>query len=71
MFSRIMNAIRSSSGTSYGLGRWSLKHNKSFQENVTVLNANRDHCGDSVCGNPKEYNELVKKYINKKNHNVK
>ena len=66
MFSRVLGSIMSSFKPSYGsvLGRWSLKRHQSIQENVTILNANRDHCGDSVCGDPKEYNELVKKYIN-------
>ena len=31
------------------LGRWSLKHNK-LCEDITVFNANRDHCGDFICG---------------------
>lgn len=41
------------------LGRWSLKHGCS-SESIVVLNANRDHCGDSLCGDPNEYKKLVK-----------
>ena len=42
------------------LGRWNLKH-KCGTEDIVVLNANRDHCGDSLCGDPKEYLKLVGK----------
>lgn len=41
------------------LGRWSLKHNCS-SEHIVVLNGNRDHCGESLCGDPQEYRKLVK-----------
>ena len=41
------------------LGRWSLKHNCPT-EDITVLNENRDHCGDALCGDPKEYRKLMK-----------
>jgi hypothetical protein len=36
------------------LGRWNLKHNCKT-ECITVNYANMDHCGDLICGNPKEY----------------
>lgn len=38
------------------LGRWSLKHNCPT-EALTVFNANRDHCGDTICGKPIKYEE--------------
>ena len=40
------------------LGRWKLKHNCK-SEDIVVLNANRDHCGDLICGDPKKYKELT------------
>ena len=36
------------------LGRWSLKH-KCPTEEIIVFNANRDHCGDEICGKALEY----------------
>jgi hypothetical protein len=39
------------------LGRWKLKH-KCGTEEIAVLNANRDHCGDRLCGDPEEYKRL-------------
>lgn len=47
------------------LGRWSLKH-KCPTEDIVVFNANRDHCGDTLCGDPYEYLKLKK--INKSNN---
>ena len=40
------------------LGRWALKH-KCPSEEIVVFNANRDHCGDAICGNQEEYKKLV------------
>jgi hypothetical protein len=40
------------------LGRWNLKHNCK-SEDIVVLNANRDHCGDLICGDPQKYKELT------------
>jgi hypothetical protein len=34
------------------VGRWKLKKSGCITEAITVLNANRDHCGDTVCGTP-------------------
>ena len=42
------------------LGRWNLKH-CSVKENVSALYANTDHCGDSLCGSPKDVAILVEK----------
>lgn len=44
------------------LGRWSLKHRCVITEEIAVFNANRDHCGDSICGNPEEYKKMVPKH---------
>ena len=40
------------------LGRWSLKH-KCTSEEIVVLNANRDNCGDTLCGDPNDYRKFV------------
>ena len=40
------------------LGRWSLKH-KCPTEALTVFNANRDHCGDTICGKPLTYEKPI------------
>jgi ubiquitin len=40
------------------LGRWSLKH-KCSSEEIVVFNANRDHCGDKICGNQEEYKKMA------------
>ena len=40
------------------LGRWSLKHNCPT-EALTVFNANRDHCGDTICGKPIKHENSV------------
>ena len=47
------------------LGRWKLKHNCKSEE-YAVLNANRDHCGDTLCGDPKKYIILADNLKNKK-----
>lgn len=50
------------------LGRWSLKHNCPT-EALTVFNANRDHCGDTICGKPIKYEEQEHLHDNpKKEH---
>jgi hypothetical protein len=48
------------------IGRWSLKQKK-LCEDITVFNANRDHCGDQICGKPQEYIKLVPKKLNQTN----
>ena len=40
------------------LGRWNLKHNCK-SEDIIVHHANRDHCGDVICGDPKKYAEFT------------
>lgn len=40
------------------LGRWKLKH-KCITEDITVHQANRDHCGDIICGYPQKYQEFT------------
>ena len=42
------------------LGRWNLKHNCRSEE-ITVFNANRDNCGDKLCGDVNEYSRLAPK----------
>jgi len=43
------------------LGRWALDYCNVKQE-IKSNNANRDHCGDIICGNP----EILKKTYNKR-----
>ena len=40
------------------LGRWNLTKG-SLCEEIKVFNANRDHCGDKLCGNQDEYKNMV------------
>ena len=42
------------------LGRWALKHNCPSEE-IAVFNANRDNCGDKLCGDVNDYARLVPK----------
>tara|TARA_B100001094_G_scaffold50362_1_gene45858 strand:- start:4080 stop:4295 length:216 start_codon:yes stop_codon:yes gene_type:complete len=46
------------------LGRWNLK-NCNVKESVSALYANTDHCGDSLCGNPKQIKEEKEKISQK------
>ncbi len=55
MFSRILQRILPKCQTPPILGRWSLKHN-----------ANRDHCGDTLCGNQEEYKKMAPKDTKKR-----
>ena len=55
MFSRIFKNAPKSQQL---LGRWKLKH-KCNSEDLVVFNANRDNCGDSICGDPMEYKYLA------------
>lgn len=45
------------------LGRWNLKDSG---EDIKGSLANMDCCGDSLCGNPKEYNETISGIINER-----
>ena len=38
------------------LGRWNPK-NCLVKESISVFQANSDHCGDILCGNPNKYKE--------------
>lgn len=40
------------------LGRWALRH-RCPSEEIVVFNANRDHCGDKLCGDGEEYKRMV------------
>ena len=42
------------------LGRWEHRINKNHEE-IKFVQANSDHCGDKICGDPKIVNELLKK----------
>ena len=42
------------------LGRWKLTQGTLCEE-IKVFNANRDHCGDKLCGNQYEYKNMVPK----------
>ena len=52
------------------LGRWSLKNNCPSEE-IAVFNANRDHCGDKLCGDQEEYKKMVPKTKTKIDSNGK
>lgn len=45
------------------LGRWSVKNKNKMKEDITVFWANSDHCGDAICGNPKENTKILEKNI--------
>ena len=47
------------------LGRWSLKH-RCQSEDIVVFNANRDNCGDNVCGKSDEYHKTFEEIKSKK-----
>jgi len=47
------------------LGRWKLKHNCNTEE-IVVHHANRDHCGDKICGDPKKYAEFTEQDVKNK-----
>ena len=40
------------------LGRWEHRNNPRTNE-IKLLLANHDHCGDRVCGNPKQIKKSV------------
>lgn len=50
-----MNPVQSSSKTM--LGRWNLKNKK--HEDMVTFWANSDHCGDTICGNPRENKKFL------------
>jgi hypothetical protein len=52
--------FKTSSKPTTMLGRWSLKH-RCPTEDLVVFNANRDHCGDTICGNQEEYKKMAPK----------
>jgi len=40
------------------LGRWEHRNNPRINE-IKLLLANHDHCGDNICGTPKPVNTLL------------
>ena len=58
MFKYIAQQMFKSSSKPIMLGRWSLKHRCPTEE-LVVFNANRDHCGDKICGDQKEYKKMA------------
>tara|TARA_Y100001972_G_C7609173_1_gene305323 strand:- start:663 stop:866 length:204 start_codon:yes stop_codon:yes gene_type:complete len=40
------------------LGRWEHRNNNKINE-IKLLLANYDHCGDIICGNPKDIKKSV------------
>ncbi len=66
MFSKLLQRILPKCQPPPALGRWSLK-NGCFKEEMAVFNANRDHCGDVICGNQEEYKKMAPKDTRKQN----
>lgn len=64
MFSKILQRIFPKCQPPPILGRWSLKKG-CIKEDMAVFNANRDHCGDVICGNQEEYKKMAPKSSNK------
>ena len=48
------------------LGRWNTRE----CSNIKNIMANYDHCGGTICKNPKEITNLVEKELSKRNLNV-
>ena len=44
------------------MGRWDTSRCP-IKENITILNTNRDNCGDSLCGDPKENKKMVDELV--------
>jgi len=65
MFFKILQRILPKCKAPPALGRWSLKHNCSSEE-LVVFNANRDNCGDTLCGNQEEYKKMAPKDTKKR-----
>ena len=40
-------------------GRWNINDNKAIKETL----ANMDSCGDNLCGNPVNYNKIIRKIL--------
>ena len=59
------NIFRSSVKISKPLGRWQKPKTKQI-EDIKVLLANHDSCGDILCGNPKSLKNEIETIINKK-----
>ena len=70
MFQRLINFFTKKNNTL--LGRW--KNNKTLGEQlIHNLYANHDHCGDTICKNPKIVQEIIKTEITgitNKKHNL-
>lgn len=64
VLNRITKFFISKNTNSLLLGRWKLKHNCKT-EDIIVHNANMDHCGDVLCGDPKKYSDFNSS-VNKK-----
>lgn len=60
----ICNLISKQTATQQMLGRWHIKTQQPKQEQVTVFWANSDHCGDSICGDPKKNKEILQNMEN-------
>ena len=59
------NIFKSSVKISKPLGRWQKPKTKKL-EDIKVLLANHDSCGDIVCGNPKSLKNEIETILNKK-----
>ena len=57
----LKHVYTSSTDKTIKLGRWSLKDCKTSQ--ATTFYANRDHCGEKLCKQPKKYDDVL--YSNK------
>ena len=61
----LRNIINSFTSTAPKLGRWEHRIKKSQKEIKFILN-NSDHCGDTICGNPRIVKELIETNVSVK-----
>ena len=69
-----LNLMKGPRHQSSNLGRWALSHDNK-EQNLKSTYANRDHCGDLICGDPKHLKTILdgtwKETINENVSNTK